>query len=508
MRVLRIALFALMTPVPARAQTPTWTSYLKARAELDSAVAAIGGAEALRALKDVSREMSAIRTDIGQGPRPARREPVYAGIGQMPPKSTAPRVVSIRDYAGGRAYDHVRDTIYGGGILDVANVVAPPARFSAYYDYISNGVRTSNPAALPFQRAAAFRRYPEGILRAALARIDAVRWIGEAEFDGRKQRVIHFGDADGAQLSLYFDARTHLLTKTETIGDDPLRGDASFETVFLDYRPVGALKFPFRYLDRVAGFTLQDNRATSLVVDTRPADSLFVKPSFAEVPPAVVGPELEKLSDNAAVVWGSDYNSLVYALADEIIVVEAGVSSGYASAALGKIKAAFPGKPIRHLIVTHWNMDHLAGVRPYVAEGAVFVTTPMVKTALEGLWTNKHTLRPDALSAAPHAPTYELVTSGTRTFGDGGLEIHDLSPNPHVDEMLVVYLPREKVLFEADLFDLPVKGHEPTGGADTEFLLDWIERSKLDVQKIVPVHGVAATMEDLRKSVARRNGSR
>jgi hypothetical protein len=41
-----------------------------------------------------------------------------------------------------------------------------------------------------------------------------------------------------------------------------------------------------------------------------------------------------------------------------------------------------------------------------------------------------------------------------------------------------------------------------------EFLLNWIERSKLDVQKIVPVHGVAATMDDLRKAVARRNGSR
>jgi hypothetical protein len=35
-------------------------------------------------------------------------------------------------------------------------------------------------------------------------------------------------------------------------------------------------------------------------------------------------------------------------------------------------------------------------------------------------------------------------------------------------------------------------------------LLEWIEKSKLDVRTIVPVHGVAATMDDLRKSVARR----
>src|ERR1051325_9657039 len=91
------------------------------------------------------------------------------------------------------------------------------------------------------------------------------------------------------------------------------------------------------------------------------------------------------------------------------------------------------------------------------------------------------------------------LTDGTRT-----VEIYNVSPNPHVDEMLIAYLPNEKVLYEADMFDLPVAGRGGTGGNDTAALLAKIESLGLDVQKIIPTHGVAATMSDLRDAVARR----
>jgi glyoxylase-like metal-dependent hydrolase (beta-lactamase superfamily II) len=507
MRAIAIVVGAIAIPTMLDAQTPTWASYLKARTVLDSAAMAIGGVDALRNLRDVTRELSGIRTDVGQGPRPVKVRQTYGALGDMPPKVNAPRITSVRDYAGGRAYDRLRDTIYGGSLIDIATVIAPPARFSIYYDYISNGLRTSNPANLPNHRAGAFRRYPEGILRAALNRLDAIRWIGEAEFEGRKQNVIHFNDSDGGHLSLYFDAATHLLTKAETIGDDAIHGDVSNETVYLDYRPVGALKLPFRYVDRSAGFILQDLRATSLTADTKPSDSLFVKPAgVPELPESPGGIRVEKLSDDAAVVWGGGYNSIAFAFADHVLVLEAGANSGYAAQALSRINATFPNKPVRYVVATHWNFDHLGGLRPYVAAGTTIVTTPMTKTVLDGSWDRTHTLRRDALTSAPRPAKFELVTRGKRTFTDGTrvVEIFDVSPNPHVDEMLVAYLPKEKVLFEADLFDIEVLGHEGTGGADTEFLLKWIEKTKLDVQKIVPVHGVAATMDDLRKSVARR----
>ena len=509
MRSMPIMVVGLVVPSIFLAQTPsspTWLSYRKAREVIDSAAAAMGGVDALRRMTSVSREMSGIRTDFGQGPKPVFLTPTYDAIGPIPPKINVPRVTSVRDYANRRAYDRLRDTIYGGQALDFVTVVAPPARFTAYYDYVTNGVRTSNPTNLTNNWISAQRRFPEGLLRALLNRPDAARWIGTATFEGRKQDVLHFGDADGGWTSLYFDARTHLLTKTETMGDDPLWGDVTQEMVYLDYRPVSGLQLPHRQVERNRGFVIQDMTVGTVAVNQPVDTSLFVKPSMPELPNAPPGPRLEKLSDNAAAVWAGPggYNSVVMAFNDHLMVIEAGGNPFSSAAALAQIKAAFPNKPVRYLLVTHWNFDHLGGIQPYVAEGSTLVTTPMVKSVLQRWRAPTRTLRPDASKWA--TPRFELVTEPKRTFTDGArtVEVYNLSPNPHVDEMLVAYLPQEKVLLEADLFDLDSPGHEGTGGNDTKYLLDWIERTGLDVQRIVPVHGESATVDDLRKSVARR----
>jgi glyoxylase-like metal-dependent hydrolase (beta-lactamase superfamily II) len=433
-------------------------------------------------------------------------EPTPDAIGPIPPKINVPRVTSVRDYANRRAYDRLRDTIYGGQPIDFATVVAPPARFTVNYDYVTNGVRTSNPANLLNSWVSAQRRFPEGILRVLLLRPDAARWIGTSTFEGRKQEVLHFGDLDGGWLSLYFDSATHLLTKTESLGDDALWGDVTQETVFLDYRPVAGLQVPYRQVERNGGFVLQDMKLGEVAVNQPIDTTLFVKPSLPELPNGAPGPKLEKLSDNAAAVWagGGGYNSVVMAFDNYLMVLEAGGSPRGSAAALAQIKAAFPNKPVRYLLVTHWNFDHLGGIQPYVAEEATLVTTPLVKSVLQRWRAPTRTLRPEAGKWA--APRFELVTEAKRVYSDGTrkVEVYNLSPNPHVDEMLVAYLPQEKVLLEADLFDLDTPGHEGTGGRDTQYLLDWIEKTGLDVQKIVPVHGESATMADLRKSVARR----
>jgi glyoxylase-like metal-dependent hydrolase (beta-lactamase superfamily II) len=254
---------------------------------------------------------------------------------------------------------------------------------------------------------------------------------------------------------------------------------------------------------------VQDLRATSLTVNTHPRDSLFAKPAgFPELPPAVAGPQVEKLSDRAVAVYGADYNSVAVAFADHVVVLEAGANPRYAAAALAQIKRAFPGKPVRYLVATHWNFDHLGGVRPYIAEGVTILTTPSAKSVIERAAQAPHVMRPDALARQPRDPVFEVVTAPKRVLGDGSatIELYSLSPNPHVDEMLVAYLPAEKVLFEADLFDLEVAGHGGTGGRDTAELLRKVEELGLDVKKIIPVHGVAATMDDLREAVARRTG--
>jgi len=507
-----IALGALVIASSARAQTPTsftWSSYLNARKTVDAAVAAIGGVERLQRLTDISRELVGDRMDVGQGPKFIEVPAAYSGLGPARAGLTHPRVTSIRDYATGRSLEHIRDTIYGGQILDVVSVVAPPAPFRYYIDYIDGGMRTSPAPAFVSSRAIAMRRYPEGLLRLMLRTPENLRSLGETKWNGETQSVVATTAEDGAQITAYFDTKTHLPTKVESIIDDPIFGDATTEVVYLDYASVSGLMLPRRIVDRTAGRTLQDMRVASIVVDAHLNDSVFAKPANApEIPAAIGGPEVRKLSDNTIAVLGADYNSLAINAGDHLIVLEAGANPRYAEAALNAIKRSFPNLPVRYLVSTHWNFDHLGGVRTYVAEGATIITTPSAKRAIEITASASHTMRPDALARTPATPKFEIFT-GRRTLGSGAsrVELYDISPNPHVDEMIIAYLPAEKLLFEADLLDLEAAGRVGTGGRDTEALLRRIEQLGLDVQEIIPVHGLPATMDDLRAAIAKRTRS-
>src|SRR5262249_56097115 len=99
------------------------------------------------------------------------------------------------------------------------------------------------------------------------------------------------------------------------------------------------------------------------------------------------------------------------------------------------------------------------GRRRWIGQGATIVTTPSNKAFVENLAAAEHTIRPDGLSRTPRKPTIEIF-SGKRVFSQGTrtVEIYDVGPNPHVEEMAVAYLPREKTLFVADLFSIPAQG--------------------------------------------------
>jgi hypothetical protein len=68
------------------------------------------------------------------------------------------------------------------------------------------------------------------------------------------------------------------------------------------------------------------------------------------------------------------------------------------------------------------------------------------------------------------------------------LRVMYVQPLRHVEGMLMAYLPVERIAFQADLFDT----HEPPRQAQLpsmRTLANQIERMKLDVTTLAPVHG-------------------
>ena len=70
------------------------------------------------------------------------------------------------------------------------------------------------------------------------------------------------------------------------------------------------------------------------------------------------------------------------------------------------------------------------------------------------------------------------------------LELHHLRGNLHDETLLVVYLPKQKLLVQADAFH-PRPGAKPLAAPPpfTVNLVENIRRLKLDVERVVHLHG-------------------
>jgi glyoxylase-like metal-dependent hydrolase (beta-lactamase superfamily II) len=208
----------------------------------------------------------------------------------------------------------------------------------------------------------------------------------------------------------------------------------------------------------------------------------------APLPPAVTS---EKLGDGMYLILGG-YAAIAADFKDYIVVVEGPQNDQRAEAIIAEAKKLIPNKPIRYVVNTHQHFDHAGGLRAFVAEGATVITQQINKPYYEKIWANPHTIAPDKLSQNPKKPKFETVaekkilTDGTHT-----IELYHLTDFGHNDGMLIVYLPKEEVLLEADGFNPPPQPATRPPAAISPYtasLAANIQRLNLDVQRIIPVH--------------------
>ena len=100
----------------------------------------------------------------------------------------------------------------------------------------------------------------------------------------------------------------------------------------------------------------------------------------------------------------------------------------------------------------------------------------------------------------PPVGAKRVMTDETRT-----IELHLLEDSPHDKGLIVVYLPKEKMLIEVDAYT-PLAGDDPPPTVPPPAavnLYENIERLKLDVDRIVPLHGRIVRLEDLKKTIGK-----
>jgi glyoxylase-like metal-dependent hydrolase (beta-lactamase superfamily II) len=296
------------------------------------------------------------------------------------------------------------------------------------------------------------------------------------------------------------------LSKFEALGTDSYFGDVINETIFPTYREQNGQLVPTGRVDRRGGDVTIDVKYLDVLFNASLKDDDFkklpdgIKPA---TPAPTNAPSSTKYADNIYTVnVNPDYNSLVVGFKDYVFVMEA--PGGDSRQIIAEIKKLFPDKPIRYLAVTHHHDDHGGGIRTYVAEGVTVIGTPGEKTFFEKVMKSSFTINPDALALKPQPLKWESVEGRKRVLTDGTttVELIDIGPSPHAEEMLVAYLPNEKLIFQADLLDRPTNNDPPTINDITVHFSNWLDKSKLDVLRVIAVHGPPSTRDELRQGVA------
>jgi glyoxylase-like metal-dependent hydrolase (beta-lactamase superfamily II) len=495
----RISTLALaLLPLVAFADNPetlTERSNAHAREVLDAAVAAMGGADAIRGVTSVRLTLEGDTWPRLQMPTP--EAPFEAGYN---------RESLLLDLANSRL--KLETTNRGAG-FDAQNTIVLQRGEGTNYDHRAR-VATPIPAAQASQQQFVQyqRRLPNLILRQALDRSTSLRYLGEDTIAGAPHDVVTFVMPDTQQVALYVDAKTHLVSKYELAFTDPLTGEEASEVLFGDYADNRGIQMPRRWELRQAGETVL---RYAVQADINPAldDAAFAVAAegFAKAQPvpAELPQRVEQIGDGVYVIHnvaGQNQNTLAVAFKDFVLAVEAPGSSGGTEAVIKRIKETIPGKPIRYLVMTHHHGDHIGGLRSFIAEGATIVTTKNNRSVVE---TMAKAPQNDRLAKAPRTPELLFVEKGRRVITDGErtLELLDVGPHPHAREMLVAWLPKQRLLFQADLFFLP-NNDAPAGPPQesTRAFVKWLEGRKMKVDKIASVHGRTVTIEEFRQAIA------
>lgn len=468
---------------------PTLSSAIKGRSVIEAAVSAMGGRQALRSIRSLEIEESIRRTAGRQGLRPSAPSITYGR-----------RMVSF-DVPGQRIAERRILDITGNQLWDVDRIILPNGGAFVYWPNMTFDSLPSS--SLGRERAAFGRRHLLPLLLTLERRPDAARWLGESALGGQLHDAVGVTDVDGAQFTLLFDRQTHLPAAMEQLVVSSAVGDTVDVSYFSEYRKVGTLLLPHHRVERRAPDQEWDYRTLRLELNAPIADTVFAlpaRPALSRATSALTG--MTALAPDVYLIPNT-YESVFVAFDDYVLVLEGGGSTAETRNTLARIKEAAPGKPVRYVVATHFHDDHLAGLRTFIAEGATIVTTPDAREAIEALAHVHSVLSPDTLARAPREPVIEVVDR-ERVFRDARHEVrlYQVGPSPHVRQILIGYLPKERLLFEGDLLDIPF-GEPVAGGDDTAAFAEKLEALGLGFDRIIPVHGNPAPAANLEKSLRR-----
>ncbi|MBL8308596.1 MAG: hypothetical protein JNM33_18015, partial [Rubrivivax sp.] len=147
------------------------------------------------------------------------------------------------------------------------------------------------------------------------------------------------------------------------------------------------------------------------------------------------------------------------------------------------------------------------GLRAAVSQGATLITSALAKPYFERVFANPNKVAPDRLAASGQTARITAV-NGQVALADSlrRVEIHEMQGSVHAQGFLMVWLPKERLLIQADAYTPgpPNSPPPPVPNANQVNLVQNIERLKLDVDRILPLHSRVVPMGELLAQIGRK----
>jgi len=462
-------LMTIGQPQPASAQSP---------AELvKQAVDAVGGADALRAVKTMVSKADAKHWEPGQS---------YSVNGESRFLGDSTLTTTV-DYAapGGTVvrYDWERDMKYPA----VEKMKYSEIRFPTYGVVIDEKGQATAMSGIRF--AANQREATRTSPRLMLALLDApagVSAIADQKLGNQTLPAVLY-TVGARKYIIMFDRTTKLPAAVRTHDEDNIWADQNYDAILSDWKTVGGIKVAhtrsFKLGDmEIQRLTYKEITANAPIAPTTFAIPDTLKPDLAkvaakpaastEVPyqwvirriflgrftdsDAIYFPpggsfKLFELGPNVQMVQGGGANNLIVNMKDGLLVVDAPTDEGQSAWVIDAAKKKYPGKPIKSLVLTHHHMDHTGGMRAFAAEGATVIVPAPDKAYFEAAIKAPHTFEPDAQQKAMKPAAVQEVKD-TMALKDDTVEINLYNiANPHVEGMLLVHVVKDNIVWVTDL---------------------------------------------------------
>ena len=296
----------------------------------------------------------------------------------------------------------------------------------------------------------------------------------------------------------------NLLERVELALPNAVVGEWPLEVTYSDYKDFGGVKFPGKIRQSIGGHPSLDLTVT----DVRPnaAVQVAVPEPVRQGGNPYTRVATQMVADGVWYLTGGTHHSVLIEMKDHLILCEVPLNDERTLAVIAEARSLVSGKPIRYAVNSHHHFDHSGGLRAAAGEGITVITHEINRAYVERNLAAPARISPDHLAKSGKKGMVEgvkdkrVLTDGTRT-----VEIHHITGILHDDGMLMVYLPKEKLLVQADAFTpIPANATPPTPPSPFNVnLAENIARLNLAVDNHLPLHGRMVPMAELNRQIGK-----